>query len=833
MNGHFMNSPVMVARKELRSSFQSPVALIFLGIFLVLTLFGFFSYSKFFARNLADLRPLFQSLPLLLIFLVSAITMRQWADERKTGTLEVLLTLPIRTWDLVLGKFMAGMLLVALALLLTLPLPITVSQLGDMDLGPVLGGYLAALLLASVYMAIGLCISSRTDNQVVSLMLTLVLGGILYLVGTDKVTGLANSAVAEVLRGLGTGSRFESIERGVIDLRDLFYYLGLTTFFLYLNVYFLEKGRLDPQSVTGRRKNKNLLTTLSLVGFNILLADIWLAPITALRADLTERGEYSISDVTVSTIGDLDEPLWIQGFFSQRTHPLLAPLVPQIRDMLAEYQVAGRGKVEVTFQDPNSDEELEQEINEQYSIRSVPFRVSERHQQSVVNSYFHILVRYGDQYEVLSFDDLIEVQADEDGIDVRLRNLEYDLTRAIRKVSREFTSLEAIFAKLPDTAHITAYISPATLPDDFKEMPETIDKVVSEMVDISRGHLDFKTVDPSDDSELQEQLYSRHSIQPFAADLFGTERFYLHLLLQEGASEEVIFPHKALSEADLKKSLEAAIRRATPGQMKTLGLFTEIPENEPPNPQLPPQLQPQRRQPDYRVLEQYLGENYRVERLQLEDGDVPDYIDILIVGKPGDITEEQRFAMDQYLMRGGSLVALAGNWNVQADRNGLNTVEQDRGLADMLQAWGATIGKSLVMDPENAPFPIPVKERRGPFTMERIELLPYPFFPDIRQKGFARDHQALAGLNNVTVPWVSPLELSDNIEDRDVQVLLSSSPGAWLNTNGDINPDFTKWPDSGFGAEGETRSMVLAVTMAGTFPSFFADRPSPIFDGDG
>src|SRR5690606_27606551 len=137
---------------------------------------------------LADVRPLFEWLPLLLIFLVSAVTMRMWAEERRAGTLEVLLTLPVRTRDLVLGKFLAGVTLTALALALTLPLPLVVGTLGPLDPGPVIGGYVGALLLGALYVAIGLCVSSRTDNQVVSLMTTLVLGGLAYVVGSDALT---------------------------------------------------------------------------------------------------------------------------------------------------------------------------------------------------------------------------------------------------------------------------------------------------------------------------------------------------------------------------------------------------------------------------------------------------------------------------------------------------------------------------------------------------------------------------------------------------------------------------------------------------------------------
>ncbi|MBN1642999.1 MAG: ABC transporter permease subunit, partial [Anaerolineae bacterium] len=208
-----------MARKELSAYFHSAIALIFVGVFLVATLASFFWVEAFWARNIADVRPLFRSMPLLMILLVGALTMRQWSEEQREGTLEVLLTLPVRRASLVAGKFAAVLALVALALGLTLFVPITVSVVGDLDWGPVLGGYLAALLVASAYAAIGLFVSSRTDNQIVSLIVTLLLCGALYAVGNSIVTDLVGSSASEILRAIGTGSRFESIERGVIDLR--------------------------------------------------------------------------------------------------------------------------------------------------------------------------------------------------------------------------------------------------------------------------------------------------------------------------------------------------------------------------------------------------------------------------------------------------------------------------------------------------------------------------------------------------------------------------------------------------------------------------------------
>src|SRR5512137_1260533 len=220
-----MKQILAITRKEVNSYFGSPMALIFLGAFLAVTLFAFFWVETFFARGIADVRPLFRWMPLLLVFLVAALTMRQWSEEQRSGTQEVLLTLPVRPVQLVVGKFLAVMTMVLVALILTLPLPITVSIIGNLDWGPVLGGYVAALLLAAAYSAIGLFVSSRTDNQIVALILTVLLAGVFFLIGTGGVIDFVGGA-ADLFRAVGTSSRFESIERGVIDLRDLVYYLS-------------------------------------------------------------------------------------------------------------------------------------------------------------------------------------------------------------------------------------------------------------------------------------------------------------------------------------------------------------------------------------------------------------------------------------------------------------------------------------------------------------------------------------------------------------------------------------------------------------------------------
>jgi len=223
--------PAVTAR-ELRAYFNSPIAYVFLSVFAGAALFTFFNVEAFFARGVADLRGLFAPLPLLMILLVPALTMRLWAEEQKQGTLEVLLTLPVRDHELVAGKFLASWILLGCALGLTLALPVSAAILGRLDWGPVVGGYLGAVLLGGAYLAAGQFLSASTENQILAFILALVVCLALYGLGTEAFAGLFSDRLAGVLRALGTGSRFQSIARGVIDLRDLVYYASLTLFFL-------------------------------------------------------------------------------------------------------------------------------------------------------------------------------------------------------------------------------------------------------------------------------------------------------------------------------------------------------------------------------------------------------------------------------------------------------------------------------------------------------------------------------------------------------------------------------------------------------------------------
>jgi ABC-2 type transport system permease protein len=228
-----------IFRKELRSYFNSAVAYVVLVVFLAIV--GWVYTSSMFLINVASLRMLFEWIPLVFLFVVPAITMRLLAEEKKAGTIELLTTKPLHDWEIVVGKFFAAWALIGLALLPTLLYYVTVAFLGDIDNGPVIGGYLGLLLMAGVYVAVGLLASSLTENQIVGFIVGLLLMFALFLM--DKILIFVPEFMTSVVEYLGIDFHFSNIARGVIDTRDVVYFLSVLGFSLYLSVVSLERRK--------------------------------------------------------------------------------------------------------------------------------------------------------------------------------------------------------------------------------------------------------------------------------------------------------------------------------------------------------------------------------------------------------------------------------------------------------------------------------------------------------------------------------------------------------------------------------------------------------------
>lgn len=243
-----MGATLAVARRELGGYFATPVAYVFIVIFLVLSGALTFTLGSFFARGQADLIPFFSFVPWLFLFLVPALTMRLWAEERRLGTIELLLTLPIAQWQAVLGKFLAAWAFCAVALALTFPLWITVNVLGQPDNGVILTGYLGCLLVAGAYLAVGAALSALTRNQVVAFVLAVAACFLFAASGSPVVTGFLSDrvpALAEAARALSVADRFNGFTRGVVALRDVVFFGAFVAFFLFLNAVVLDHRKAD------------------------------------------------------------------------------------------------------------------------------------------------------------------------------------------------------------------------------------------------------------------------------------------------------------------------------------------------------------------------------------------------------------------------------------------------------------------------------------------------------------------------------------------------------------------------------------------------------------
>lgn len=818
-----MRQILAITGKELNGYFGSPMAAIFVGAFLLASLFFFFWIDGFFARNTADIRPFFRWLPLLLIFLVATLTMRQWSEEQKMGTMEVLFTMPVSFTKLVFGKFLAALFMVALALALTIGLPITVSLLGNLDWGPVLGGYLGGLLMASAYIGIGLFISSRTDNQIVALIATVLAGGFFYLLGSTAITGLFGNNGGELLRQISTAGRFSSIERGVVDLRDVVYYLSFTGIFLGLTALSLDMQRWS-QGDLARPYRKVALIGALLLTANLVVVNIWLNKVDTVRSDLTADKHFSISPATKDILASIREPLLLRGYFSDKTHPLLAPLVPQLKDLMTEYSIAGGDRVRVEFIDPRFNEKAEAEANRQYGIQPVPFQVAGRYEASVVNSYFNILIKYGDQYEVLGFQDLIEVEPRPDGQpDVRFRNLEYDLTRNIKKTVHGFKSIGSVFEGI-DGAKLTAIISRERLPEDLRAVENEIQTAVEELQKESFGKLQFEVLDPDIAAGGPQAVEQEYGVQPQLASLFSGDMFYLSLFLDVDGKREQVFLDNLASQADIKNQVEATLKRMSSGFLKTVAVWT-------PSPAVPPQMAMMGQQPPehYGMVQEILRQDYNVERANLDEGVAP-LSDVLVLVAPQELSDVQRVAVDQFLMRGGSLIVLNGHYllDLSPMNQSLNLKEAENGVEELLRHYGITVKQTLVMDEQNQPFPVPVNRNVGGFTIQEIKRIDYPYFVDVRSDGMAQNNPATANLPMVTLNWVSPLDIDqDKNAGRTSTILFRSSPKSWRTDQAQMQPDYDRYPENGFAPAEKYDPADLTVAVRGNFSSYFAGKPDP------
>ncbi len=240
---------MVILKRELAGYFATPIAAVFIVIFLLLSGAFTFELGNYFMRGQADLIPFFDFHPWLYLVLIPALAMRLWAEERKEGTIEMLLTLPVTMWEAVAGKFLAAWVFTGIALALTFPMWITVNMLGDPDNGVIVASYLGSLLMAGGFLSIGSCMSALTKNQVIAFILSVVVGLGFILSGFPMILNLFSGWTPQfILNAVSSFSfltHFHSISKGVLDLRDIFFFLTLIAFWLFATATIIDMKKAE------------------------------------------------------------------------------------------------------------------------------------------------------------------------------------------------------------------------------------------------------------------------------------------------------------------------------------------------------------------------------------------------------------------------------------------------------------------------------------------------------------------------------------------------------------------------------------------------------------
>ena len=428
-----MRNALTVFKREFKSYFDSPVAYVFLTAFLALVGFLTFGVARFYEARQADLTAFFFWHPWVYLLLVPAATMGTWADERRNGTIEQLLTLPLTVWEALTGKFLAAWAFIGIALALTFPVALTAGYLGSPDWGTVVCGYLGSLLLAGAASAIGVFASSLSRSSVVGFVISLVMVFLLLIIGFDPVTGAVAAwgvpmGLVDGLAGCSLLTHFEALRRGVVDLADVGYYLGVIVFFL-----------AAAKTVTdGRRGASKGAIGLVLVAVIAVAADVVLAKLP-LRADLTAERLYTLSEGSRAVLGQLDKDVTLKYFVSSSAAEMpmaLKTYATQVENLLEEYDRAAGGALAIEKFDPKPDSDAE-EWAQRYGVepQSVnPFGSP---------IYFGLVAVCGDKEETLG---TLTPRTE--------ATLEYDITRLVTRVAWPerpvigvMTSVEGVLAK--------------------------------------------------------------------------------------------------------------------------------------------------------------------------------------------------------------------------------------------------------------------------------------------------------------------------------------------------------------------------------------------------
>ncbi|MFH1610963.1 MAG: Gldg family protein [Patescibacteria group bacterium] len=410
-----------IIKKELKSFFNQPMAYILLVVFLAVV--NFFYFRTLFLNGEATLRPMFSLMPWIFLFFIPALAMGILSKEKETGTFEILNTQSIKTKDIVIGKFVAVFLFVAIALIITIIAPITLGSFGSFDLGIIVSQYLGSLFLIAGFVAVSIFASSLTKNQIVAFVLGIAFNFVLVLVGFEMVVLAVAEPFNIILQKLSIFGHYESVSRGVLDIKDLIYFITLVIVFIWLSVFFFKRDLIN-------RKNKEYRKSVQvLVGVIVLaiLINLFGGYIKA-RIDLTSNRLFTLSKATRSIVSNMENEIVLDLFVSKKLPAQISYQAQDVRDILGDYKKYGKGKIDLNIHYPDVNEEDKLKAQE-LSIPAIQFNVIAKDEFQLKQGWLGLSVSVfspsgqGEEQELLGKQAIPFIQ--------RTSNFEYALTGLI------------------------------------------------------------------------------------------------------------------------------------------------------------------------------------------------------------------------------------------------------------------------------------------------------------------------------------------------------------------------------------------------------------------
>ncbi len=809
-----------ISKREFKNYFVSPVAYIVIGVFLIVV--GWFFFSTFFIYNQASLRKLFDLFPYVLAFIIPAITMRLFAEEKSQGTIETLKTLPFNDTEIVLGKFLGAFLFSLVMLLPTVSYAIFVSLMGDLDLGAVFGGYFGSILLIASFVAIGVFSSSITKNQVVSFIIATLISYFLVLLKTFMV--VIPESLVTFFRVLSVNYHFDNFAKGIVDSRDIVYFLSLIIIFLIATLEVLREKDV--------KKEKKILasSTARLALYVILLVVLNIAEnaSSTFRFDLTENKIYSLSKVSKESVKQLVEPMTVKVFFSKNLPAPYNGIEQYLKDLLEEYSIYGGKKFNYQFYNLSSKEgeiteklKENEELAQSYGISPVQIQVVEHDEVKFQKAYMGLVIICGDLVEK------IPAITSPNGI-------EYRITSKIVKINNKINRFLALKGNIKVTLYLSnslAKIGKFMGLGDVQALEKTVDSVVSDLNKQNYGKLQFETVDPLkvkvDKSLIKDGRVLQLRWKPFVSPEGKVEggEGYIGLTVSYDNEVEgvpvikvvnipIIGPqYKLASKEELKNSIATAIDSVLNLNEK-IGYVVS-------NGAVSPYGFGQNENDVASNLFNLLGENYKVVTIDLKSDDLNKVNALIVPGIKEKLSDYELYKIDQFIMSGKPVLFLVDSFAEEKPNQmmGMPRLKAiDTGLDKLLLSYGIDVRKSIVMDKN-------CFKQKLPQALGGGEQKLY-YAPIIKNENINHKLPYLENLKGFVVLLNSPVvpEKGKLAKGTKAEVLFSSSEDSWIQSGFiALNPMFIQPPAK----KSDFKKQPLAVQIEGKLVSFFKGKPIP------